>query len=356
MQSFYFLFICLLILLYIPKNSFQFSYSKSINIVYILVFPFLVAFFLGLRNQNIGLDSINYIMIFKDPSSYPFKLESGFLLLNRIISIFSQNANFYLYIISYLICFIQVLSYYKLCREDCFFCLLLFCCFYYFYQFHLNIMRQGLAIVIVTFAYSFYIKKQKFLFFIVSLLAISFHTTAIIFLMYPLFSIKYTKKKMQFFLLVLLFFLMFTNITSIVIANIPNFHWSIDKLKTYYYLSFAPVKIKQTHLISFAIIIFFTINFDKIKDTKFYYLYTFHTVFFVFLAFFHECYLVYDRFYFYLQIFEPILIYEFRNIFKEKRIYNIFIVIFVLLMSVFTIYIWGPRNFLSPYFSMFQKM
>ena len=141
---------------------------------------------------------------------------------------------------------------------------------------------------------------------------------------------------------------MFTNFMGKIIDSIPDFHWAIAKIKWYLVIS-DRVKIKQTHLFSLLIIFIFICNYDSMKSSKFFRLYQFHIVFFAFLSLFSEVMIVYDRLYFYLLVFEPILVYEFRILFKEKKIFDYLIIFFIAIMSLFTVFIWGPRNFLTPY-------
>ena len=320
----------------------------TLDYVRIFFFALVISVFLGIRDLSIGCDSGTYVKIFQDPKSYNAEIEKGFAFINKLLGYLSKNGNFYLFSISFFIAFMQVLCYYKISNENYLMYSILYLSFFYFYQFHLNIMREGLAITFVTFAFILYRKRKFKLYFLFTLIACTLHITALIGFLYPVFyKINKTKFTSVFYMIITIV-LLFTPLVSRFIAFIPEVHWSISKIKWYFVIA-DPVRIKQTHLISFSIIFLFILNYSKMEKSSCFDLYKFYIVFFAFISIFGECVLVYDRFYFYLQVLEPILIYEVRVLFKEKSVFNVLILFFSFLMSLFTIFIWGSRNFITPY-------
>ena len=345
MQIVYFLFTLYLIL------NFSCNGLKDNKYLYIMQFTWLivsVAIFFGFRNQSIGNDSITYIKIFQNPESYPSRLEPGYLVFNSFLRLFSKNGNFYLFSVSLLLAILQLKVYRNIDIHNYLLFYILYACFYYFYQFHFNIIREGLAITFVSLSLLELKSKKYFQYFLLGLLAVSIHSTALIFIIYPFFLIPIKTKKIQISIFVILILCFSTNIVSVIIKGIPEFHWAISKIKWYFIIA-EPVKIKQAHLISMFIMLTYTINYEKIKRTSLFYLYSFHSRYFTFLAFFNECVLVYDRFYFYIQVFEPVLLFGFISLFKEKKIFKFLYLLIGLIVSFFTVFIWGPRNFIQPY-------
>lgn len=345
MQIVYFLFTLYLIF------NFSCNGLKDNKYLYIVQFTWLiisVAIFFGFRDQSIGNDSITYIKIFQNPGSYPSRLEPGYLMLNSFLHLFSKNGNFYLFFASLLLAILQLKVYKNIDAHNYLLFYILYACFYYFYQFHFNIIREGIAITFVSLSLLELKSKKYFQYFLLGLLAVSIHITALIFVIYPLFLIPIKTRKIQISVFLILILLFSTNIVSVIIKSIPDFHWAISKIKWYFIIA-EPVKIKQSHFISMLIMLVYTINYEKMKKTALFYLYSFHSVYFTFLAFFNECVLVYDRFYFYIQVFEPVLLFGFINLFKEKKIFKFLYLLFCLVVSFFTVFIWGPRNFIQPY-------
>ena len=341
-------------LIFIYSTRLSLIKEKSLEIFRFILLVITLALFWGLRDQSIGNDSVTYIKIFQNPESYPSKLEPGFLFLLEILKFFSLSGNFLLFSLSFILLFLQLLVYYKFNQRDFFVYFIIYSSFYYYYQFHINIMRQGLAILMVAMSFFAYKRKNSVVYFIWGIIGCLFHATALIFLIYPVFLKKIENRKTQLFFVFCILLMFFTNFASSIINSIPAFHWSIEKIKWYFVIA-EPVRIKQSHAVSLFIILLFTLKFEKMKKSPYFFLYTFHTVFFAFLGIFHECLLVYDRFYFYLQIFEPCLLYEFRVLFKEKTIYKKICLAGSLLMSSVTVFLWGPRNFLTPYTFQFMR-
>ena len=350
MQSAYFFVTLFLILFYSPGDI---SSNKELCISRFLSLVLFLSLFFGLRNLQIGGDSVVYVRMFQHPETYSAKLEPFFLALLAGLRTLSLDGNYLLFSLSFLLLFFQLYAYYKINGQNFFIYFILYSSFYYYYQFHMNIMRQGLAILLVAMSYLAYRKKKIAAYIAWGLLGISIHVTALVFLLYPLFSIKITRKKQVVFL-GLIFLMFFTHFASFIINAIPDFHWAITKIKWYFTIA-EPVHIKQSHLVSLCIIFFFTLHFNEMQKSPYFSLFTFHTLFFTFLGLFHECVLVYDRFYFYLQIFEPVLIYEFRCLFKEKQAFKHICLFGSICMSFITVFIWGPRNFLAPYTFQFLR-
>lgn len=138
----------------------------------------------GLRDVSIGTDTKTYFNLFtyikNTPVSQAFSyyIETGYFLLNKVVSMFTNNFN----ILLIAICIIVYRSIYKFIKnysKNAIMSLFLFITLGYFSS-TMNIMRQYIALSFVLLGYNFYLKDNniKFLLFIV--LACFFHTSAIL--------------------------------------------------------------------------------------------------------------------------------------------------------------------------------
>ena len=179
--------------------------NKKIAIpIFFLIFFLILAF----RNEEVGIDLINYKYYFEKISSYSSKelfqnmlfsinnidIEPLYILYNWIVSKIYNNFQFFLAITA----FITVYPIYKLYNEDDKFdCLKLILfmsitCFTMFF----SGLRQIIAISISIYAYKSVRENKLIKFLCIVLLASLFHQSALILLlMYPIYHIKIDRKK-----------------------------------------------------------------------------------------------------------------------------------------------------------------
>ena len=157
-----------------------------------LFITFLELFFIsGFRNWNIGNDTLNYIAVFIKTIT-PFELfsshmEKGYLLFNKILSLFTDNPQVILIATSF--CILSIIFYfiYKY-SKFIFLSVLLFVIL----QFStvLTMIRQEMALIIILLGFIFVIKRQFIPFLLCCFFATTFHTSAIIaiiwYFIYPL--------------------------------------------------------------------------------------------------------------------------------------------------------------------------
>ena len=175
-------------------------------------FCFVVAFIgiiTGLRSENVGHDTANYLVIYDIVSSTPFMqifttppynvLEPGFLILCWFCGYLGLESYMFVLLIS-LICFTCIGFWIWQNSYSPMFSLLIFFCM--FYTFYLTGIRQCIALSIVLLSYrAISESKWKWLLFYV-FLGFLFHRTALIFiLMYFISKIKNTNKALLFVLL-----------------------------------------------------------------------------------------------------------------------------------------------------------
>ena len=133
----------------------------------------------GLRNDNVGLDTYQYISAFKTNFSviWLFK-ETGFREISRLLmNAFSGNVTCLLLLYATVT---NALILYRLWdfRKDCSYSYMVFLYITLHYMNTLNIMRQYIAIAIVFFATRFLEKRGYIKFCIAILLASVFHSSA----------------------------------------------------------------------------------------------------------------------------------------------------------------------------------
>lgn len=170
--------------------------NKAKKALFVLTF-FQMFFILTFRKHTLGADGEAYFNAFfrvKDISFqriFDFNMgspihsfERGFIFLNKLISLFTNNYTVYLGILSLLILlpiFVTIRNYSKLP---------IFSIFLYislnFMHFSISGLRQALAFSIIFYACNFLIKRKNFKFLVTVLIASSMHNSALIFLIVPL--------------------------------------------------------------------------------------------------------------------------------------------------------------------------
>ena len=175
---------------------------KKRNLALVFFFAFLTML-LMFRHESIGNDTRNYISIFKAFSGRSWKSllntsdswEVGFTYYNKIISLFSKNAQVFFAVTAIVtVCMIYP-TYKRLCIDSTL-TILLYVNMSTFVMMFSGI-RQMLAIAIGFLAYEFTRKKKFVPYALMVALAMFFHTSAfMLLLMYPAYHIKLTKKSL----------------------------------------------------------------------------------------------------------------------------------------------------------------
>ncbi len=151
------------------------------------------------RHKTVGTDTENYIYFFND---YALKdwisvgkksIEFGFSYLNKVISLFSEQPQFFLAVTAVLTSAMIYPTYKRLCTDPSL-SIALFCILSTFLMYFSGI-RQMLAIGIGFIAYECTRNKKLIPFILIVVFAMTFHTSAFMLaFMYPLYHAKITKK------------------------------------------------------------------------------------------------------------------------------------------------------------------
>ena len=194
-----------------------------------LIVPvFFVLFFLllSLRHETIGRDLANYHYFFTAYSSISFKaiwtadLDVLYVLLNWIVGQFTDNFQIFMMIVAA----ITVLPVAKLYSEDKqygFLKVVLFMNMSVFIMLFSG-LRQMIAVAIGILAYHFVRTKKPLRFLLLALIALGFHHTGfMILLYYPLYHLKLNKNQQWFFIPVA---------AAVFVFNKQIFGWVTDLL------------------------------------------------------------------------------------------------------------------------------
>ena len=203
-------------------------YNSIISTLFVLI--------LGLRASSVGADTTNYISHFFEDQAKVLSLkqflyfEPGYMLLTKIIGFFTNNGQVFIFIISLIMIYLFQKSVYK-DLECIYLSYFLFVTFgFYFSSF--VIIRQFLAMVILWHSLDA-IKNRKFVkFLLYVILAMSFHKTAIIFiLLYFIYPLNVNKKYFILISICTIGSILFLNrILSFSLSLIPKYSVYIKNL------------------------------------------------------------------------------------------------------------------------------
>lgn len=186
--------------------------TKSLSIdVFMLIFLFLLAF----RGISCGIDTEQYLNLYQQYSSSDFfallknsEHEIGYKILNKIIGLVFGNFQFLLAVTA-IICVCPLWYFYKK-ESDCApLTIALFLSVAPFVM-YISGIRQSIAMSMGVLAWYAAKNKKMGWFILVVLLAMQFHTSAfVLFLLYPLYHLKITKRWLWFAIPVILVFYIF---------------------------------------------------------------------------------------------------------------------------------------------------
>lgn len=172
---------------------------KKKNTRAIVFFFVLLTILIAFRHESIGNDTRNYINIFYGYSKLDWQMlgsqsmEIGFAYFNKIISLFTREPQVFLGITAVITVMMIYPTYKRLCVDSSLTIVLYVTMSTFVMAF--SGIRQMLAIAIGFIAYEFTRNKKFVPFFLMVLLAMTFHISAFILLfMYPIYHARITKK------------------------------------------------------------------------------------------------------------------------------------------------------------------
>ena len=150
----------------------------------------------SLRFPHEGTDTYSYMLLFqaieKTNDLFSFNNEPGFLLFTKICSVFTSNFICYLFVVN---TFLWISLYNFVCKysSNVRYSLWLFL-FLGYLDSSMCLIRQYLALAVLLYSYKYILKRNFIKFLLIVLIASTFHTTAIIFII-SYFLIKINLKK-----------------------------------------------------------------------------------------------------------------------------------------------------------------
>lgn len=211
--------------------------------LFIVGCSFSLLFLSAFRGLSVGKDTISYNNIFLMYKDYSLKeifqnifirtqrggIESGYLLLNKLVGIFSDNSQSIIFVTSFLfILGMALFIYYNSNRV--FTSVMIFLCLGLYLE-SFNIVRQCIAIVLVCNILTSLKYHRKVLAVLLGVTAVLFHETAIIGIL-PLFLLKLKPSKTLFSIcsgMVFLIGVFYNSILNIFISLFPKYSYLLDR-------------------------------------------------------------------------------------------------------------------------------
>ncbi|WP_156290947.1 EpsG family protein [Oceanobacillus salinisoli] len=201
-------------LILILVNGFFFLLIIRTNLskkLFILITSIQLIVFNGLRSLNIGNDTNRYYSIYlRIKESYSFRdfllidTDFGFKLLQKVTLLFTEDFHIWLLFVA-LFTFIPLGLFIYRNSTGYFFSYLLFIGMGY-YAFSFTGTRQTIAMIIVLLSYKYILNKNLFKFLVILILAVSFHSSAIVFL--PMYFVAQVNFSKYYFLSLLGFYIL----------------------------------------------------------------------------------------------------------------------------------------------------
>jgi hypothetical protein len=182
--------------------------SKIFSNYFLIIFSFVLVLFAGLRD-NVGTDWDAYFDFYKYSTD---KVEIGYATLNNFFGSLSISYNIFLLFING----VSIILLYKFLEKNTVFkivSILMFFSNLYLY-FNLSGIRQAIAISITCFSFTYALNKNPVKFFLLVLLASTFHITATSFL-FIYFLPRNKLKVFQIFIYLICFILIYFFLSSI---------------------------------------------------------------------------------------------------------------------------------------------
>lgn len=207
------------------KMSKQKKQSITMTVFFIILLAILM-----LRHRSVGADIQKYISMFRTTAKLPFnkifqvfESEYSYFILNKIISLFTLDTQWFLVIMA-VIAVIPVAVLYIKESENAILSISIFVIISNFAMLFSG-LRQSIAVAIIVISYFFVKKKKPIWFVLFVLLAFTFHKSALVaLLLYPFYHMNITRNKLLIFVPI---------IGAVLIFNRPIFEFLLDFLGEY---------------------------------------------------------------------------------------------------------------------------
>lgn len=217
----YFLFFLICIILAFLSTKVKSKYSKTLKLIIFLA----LFLFSGLR-YDVGFDySYTYVPgYYFINSNVTTHFEPAYILLNKFVYMVFNNIDFVFLICSFITIYLLIKSIEEESDDYFISIIMIFCSRFYLYSF--GQIRQYIAIAIFIYSIKYIIKKDIKKYFLLILLAMTFHKTAVIY--FPVYFLNKIKLSRSMYVLCILVSPLFK----------PFFNFIYQFLGTRYYQSY----------------------------------------------------------------------------------------------------------------------
>lgn len=256
--------------------------NKKINYIISAIIILILSILGGLRGSDIGTDIHVYGKRWFEVAcrcnsfaSYRGLISSsdvGYLLLNYVVSIFTNNFNVFLFI-HQLICNVLIFSTLYKYRDKAplWLSMLTFLCLYYLRSY--NYLRQSLALSFLFFGFRYIDEKKLIKYLIVIFIATQFHFTAIIgifiYFIYYVFTSNFKYKNLLTIAVILATIFVSCNITSIIriLYSLNLVNYRIYNYTLQYMIESFDFSLIET-CFKLLFILFYIVNLKKINKNE----------------------------------------------------------------------------------------
>ena len=206
--------------------------KNRFNIIYFVFISILLILIAGLRHQQVGYDlSHHYIDNFYKYNEMgwnqlsTFGVENALFIISNLLAEFGLGIRSYIIVLSFLSIFPFLLFLY-IESDSIKFTIFLFFCYCIFYQM-MNQIQQEIAVSFVLLGYLFLKRNKNILFLIFILIAVTFHTSAIVCVsFYFLRRIKVNFNVLLFLVFTsIVLFIFFDHFINILCIIFPKYSW-----------------------------------------------------------------------------------------------------------------------------------
>ncbi len=306
----------------------------------------IVSILIGLRAENIGLDSFGYASFYA--GKYNRDLGSIFLLLSFILHFISELPQIFYTVVSLLTNIIILLAFKKINKHYPLIIALLFSTLI-FVNININIIRQGLSIALVLYAVASLVKNQNIYFWVFSLLAMLTHfSSAFVIGFYFIKKIELNKRNILIYTMVCIILYLFK--FSDVLVLIKNSNEDISRLYSYFtWVILEPWRIKHFYYLVFFLLFTYLLLMLHRMDSTTTHLFQFYMYGILLIFLFKEEAMVVDRIFYYFFFIGFVLILQLEKIVREKNIFYLTLYVSINLWFIKSMFLQYPKWFIPPY-------
>jgi len=324
-----------------------------------------ISILVSLRDEKVALDTPKYVELFLKGGAAEFYSEGvyelGFILLNKLIRLYTSNYHIFLFVVSFTHLFLILFLYRKLSKNRYSLLLSMYIASFTFWLSNLSMLRQGLAIPFLNLSTYYLVHEKNYKkFLIFSSIAGNIHYSAFIlaifiFILYKILDILNTKILKIILLIAVLSIIYPANIYMYVILKLISFLSKyiytspiINKIVWYFnWNKLVLWRIKHVYFLAIPLLFFSGVIYKRKGN------FLLATLPLLVLSIVKYDEMVTDRIFMYFIPFIPYLILKNYELIKDNKIKLIFIIILfmgtLIWFNVKFLYLQYPGWFIYPY-------